>query len=88
VTPESVLLEVRYEEIVADLGSQARRIIAHCGLAWDERCLRFHETARPVLTASAAQVRRPIYGDAIGRWRAYEAHLSPLIEALGPALDA
>jgi tetratricopeptide (TPR) repeat protein len=88
VTPQSVLLEVRYEELVSDLEGQARRIVAHCGLAWDARCLLFHETLRPVLTASAAQVRRPIYGDAIGRWRAYEAHLSPLIEALGPALDA
>jgi tetratricopeptide (TPR) repeat protein len=84
VLPAGRILEVQYEDVVADLGGQARRIIAHCGLAWDARCLAFHNTERPVRTASAAQVREPIYRSAIGRWRAYEKHLGPLKEALGP----
>ena len=82
VLPEGRMLEVRYEDVVADLESQARRIIAHCGLPWDDRCLSFHETDRPVRTASATQVRQPIYTSAVGRWRVYEAQLGPLLEAL------
>jgi tetratricopeptide (TPR) repeat protein len=82
VLPEGRMLEVRYEDVVADLEGQARRIIAHCGLPWDDRCLSFHETDRPVRTASATQVRQPIYTSAVGRWRVYEAQLGPLLEAL------
>ena len=54
------ILDVVYEDIVADLEGEARRIVAHCGLPWDARCLDFHSTERIVRTASAAQVRRPI----------------------------
>jgi tetratricopeptide (TPR) repeat protein len=82
VLPEGRMLEVRYEDVVADLEGQARRIIAHCGLPWDDCCLSFHETDRPVRTASATQVRQPIYTSAVGRWRVYEAQLGPLLEAL------
>ena len=82
VLPGGRMLEVRYEDVVADLESQARRIIAHCGLPWDDRCLSFHETDRPVRTASATQVRQPIYSSAVGRWRVYEPHLGPLLQAL------
>ena len=74
---------MRYEDVVADLDTQARRIISHCGLAWDDRCLSFHETDRPVRTASATQVRQPIYKSAIGRWRVYEEFLDPLLAELG-----
>jgi len=81
--PPGVMLEVQYEDIVADLEREARRIVAHCGLAWDERCLAFHKTERPVRTASAVQVREPLYGGAVGRWRVYEALLDPLLAALG-----
>jgi len=84
VTPEHILLQVRYEDVVADLEGQARRLVAHCGLEWDARCLDFHKTERRVQTASANQVRQPIYDSSIGIWRAYETHLGPLIEALGP----
>jgi tetratricopeptide (TPR) repeat protein len=73
VLPSGRILDVRYEDVVADLEGQARRIIFHCGLEWDKRCLAFHETERPVHTASAAQVRRPIYSTSIGRWDAYVA---------------
>jgi len=82
VLPPGRILDVRYEDVVADLQGQARRIIAHCGLPWDERCLSFHETDRPVRTASATQVRQPIYQSAVGRWRAYQKHLRPLLSSL------
>ena len=72
VLPPRRMLDVRYEDVVADLEGQARRIIAYCGLPWDDRCLSFHETDRPVRTASATQVRQPIYSSAVGRWRVYE----------------
>ena len=78
------VLDVRYEDVVADLEGSARRIVAHCGLEWSDACLDFHETDRPVRTASATQVRRPIYTSSIGRWRRYERHLGPLLRALGP----
>ncbi len=82
VLPAGSILDVRYEDVVADLEGQARRIIAHCALPWDERCLAFHETNRPVRTASATQVRQPIYNSAIGRWRVYEEFLGPLLKEL------
>ncbi len=82
VLPAQAILDVRYEDVVGDLEGQARRIVAYCGLPWDERCLSFHETERPVRTASATQVRQPIYTGAIGRWRRYAEDLAPLLAAL------
>jgi len=82
VLPASVFLEVDYEALVADPEAQTRRLLAHCGLAWDPACLAFHETRRPVRTASAAQVRRPIYRESIGRWRLYGDLLTPLLTEL------
>ena len=67
VLPAGRMLDVRYEDVVADLEGEARRILVHCGLAWDARCLAFHQTERPVRTASDSQVRQPIYRNAIGR---------------------
>ena len=84
VLPPGVMLDVRYEDLVDDLEPQARRIIAHCGLDWDPRCLDFHRSERPVSTASAAQVRQPIYRSSVGRGRAWKDYLQPLLEALGP----
>jgi tetratricopeptide (TPR) repeat protein len=83
VLPADVLLEVRYEDMVADLDTQARRIVAHCGLTWDAACLQFHKTPRAVHTASVIQVRQPIYRDSVGRWRPDAALLRPLLAALG-----
>ena len=83
VLPAAAMLNVRYEDVVADLKTQARRIISYCGLPWDDRCLAFYQTKRPVRTASATQVRQPIYKTAIGRWRVYEKELGPLLSALG-----
>jgi tetratricopeptide (TPR) repeat protein len=81
--PPGRILDVHYEDVVANLEGEARRIIAHCGLAWDSRCLAFHETERLVMTASAAQVRREIYRSAIGRAQACKAFLGPLVAELG-----
>ncbi len=76
------VLDIAYEDVVADLEGAARRLVDHCGLAWDAQCLDFHNTERPVRTASAAQVRRPINRDSMDRWRHYEAHLGPLLATL------
>ncbi len=78
VLPTGTILDVRYEDMVADLEGQTRKLLAHCGLAWDERCLAFYETRRPVRTASATQVRQPIYTSSLARWRVYEEFLAPL----------
>ena len=85
VLPPGVMIEVQYEKVVADLENQARRIIAHCGLHWDDACLAFHKTQRVVRTASVNQVRQPIYRSSVGRWRPYEAQLQPLLHALAGA---
>jgi tetratricopeptide (TPR) repeat protein len=82
VLPAGWMLEVRYEDLVHDVEREARRIVSHCGLDWDDACLAFDTTARNVRTASFAQVRRPIYGTAVARWRRYEQHLGPLLAAL------
>ena len=83
VLPSGVMLEVQYEQLITDLEAEARRMVAHCGLSWNETCLSFQATQRPVRTASAVQVRQPIYRSSIGRWRPYARQLGPLIEALG-----
>jgi tetratricopeptide (TPR) repeat protein len=83
VLPPGRVLDVQYEDTVADLEGQARRIVAHCGLPWDDRCLSFHKTERPVRTASLAQVRQPIYKSSVDRWRVYEEFLGPLLKELG-----
>lgn len=80
--PPGSILEVNYERLVDDVEQGARQIISHCGLEWDDRCLDFHSTKRVVQTWSFAQVRRPIYRNAIGRWRRYENHLGPLVAGL------
>jgi hypothetical protein len=82
VLPADRFLLVNYEDVVDDLDSQARRIIAFCGLPWDDRCLTFHENASAIATPSAAQVRQPIYRSALGRWRAYGPLLAPARETL------
>lgn len=83
--PASHFLDVDYEAVVADLEAEARRILGFLGLPWDNSCLRFHETERPVRTASVNQVRQPVYRSSAGRWRAHAAQLGPLLAALGAA---
>ncbi len=77
------VLEIRYEELVMNPDTIVHSLIAFCGLDWDDRCLRFHETKRLVTTASYGQVREPLHARSVGRWRKYERHLAPLIAALG-----
>jgi hypothetical protein len=57
-------------------------LLAHCDLEWDDACLSFYKTDRPVKTASAAQVRQPIYKGSVQSWKRYETQLAPLLEAL------
>lgn len=75
-------LTVRYEELVTNPEPVIRRILSHCGLAWEDRCLAFHEQTAAVTTASAVQVRRPIYTASVGAWRRYASELQPLMQAL------
>jgi hypothetical protein len=78
---------VFYENLVRDPESEIRRMLAYCGVAFEETCLRFHETERGVRTASSEQVRRPIYTEALEQWRNFEPWLGPLKSALGPVLE-
>jgi len=82
VLPKGAMLEVQYEDVVDNLEGQAKRIVEYCGLEWDDACLAFHKTERSVRTASASQVRQPIYKSSVGRWRAHEAQISPLLQEL------
>jgi hypothetical protein len=82
VLPAGRILDVSYEDTVADVESVARRIVAHCGLPWDSACLDFHRTERIVRTSSATQVRKPIYTSSVGRRHAYGELLAPLLAEL------
>ena len=80
------VLRVQHEALVDDLEGQVRRILHHCGLPFEDGCLRFHETRRSVRTPSSEQVRRPISKDGVDQWRAHEAWLDPLKAALDDTL--
>jgi tetratricopeptide (TPR) repeat protein len=75
-------LDVAYEDVVADVESQARRLIDFVGLEWDPACLQFHATRRIVRTASLVQVREPVHTSSVGRWKKYERALAPLFQEL------
>jgi tetratricopeptide (TPR) repeat protein len=76
------VFEIRYEDLVADQEGQSRRLIDALGLPWDAACLAFHENKRWVRSASNWQVRRPLHGASVGRWKAYKEHLGPLERTL------
>jgi hypothetical protein len=76
------LHEISYEDLVADPRRHGAEMAQHCGLEWTDGAVDIHHNASVSLTASAAQVRRPIYGSSSGRWRSYRRHLEPLIRAL------
>ena len=76
------LLEVDYEETVADLEGVARKLVAWCGLAWEPSCVEFHRAKRPVRTASAVQVREPVFSTSVGRWKHYEQDMTSLFTRL------
>jgi hypothetical protein len=78
---------VNYEDVVADLDTQVKRILDYCELPFEEACLRFHETDRAVKTASSEQVRKPIYASSVNLWKNYEPYIDELIEILEPLLQ-
>jgi hypothetical protein len=82
--PKGMMLTVNYEVMIVHFEDQAKKIIQHIDLDWNENCLRFYENERNVKTASLTQVRKPIYSTSVGRWKKYEDHLKPLILELGP----
>jgi len=79
---------VFYERMVEDTEAEVRRLLARCGLPFEEACLRFYDNERAVRTASSEQVRRPIFREAVDHWRHYEPWLGPLKNALGTVLTA
>ena len=83
VLPAKLLLEIQYEDLVNDFAAQARQILEHCGLTWNDACRSFYRTPRMVKTASALQVRQPIYATSLDKWRVYADLAAPLRAALG-----
>lgn len=81
------VLRVQHEDVIDDLEGSVRRILDHCGLAFEPACVEFHTNKRSVRTPSSEQVRRPIFRDGLDQWRAFEGQLSPLRNALGDALE-
>jgi hypothetical protein len=80
--PEGTILDVDYELLVSDFENQVRRIVAYCNLEWDDAYLSFHKVVRPVRTASASQVRQPLYATSVKKWRPSDEILQPLLSAL------
>ena len=76
------MLEIDYEDTVANQVEQTEKLLDFAGLSWDDRCLNYHQTERLVRTASVTQVRQPIYGRSVERWRHYEKMLEPLLARL------
>ena len=81
------VLRVMHEDVVENLETQVRRLLDHCGLPFEDACLRYWETARAVRTPSSEQVRRPIFRESVEQWRSFERWLAPLKTALGPVLE-
>ena len=82
VLPEGFMTVVQYEDVVADTEKEARRLIDFLGLPWNDKCVDFHKSDRPVKTASVAQVRKPIYKTSVERWKKYGPGLQPLVDAI------
>ena len=78
-------LDVAYEDVTSELEREARRIVEYLGLPWEDACLAFHRNSAAVSTASAIQVREPVYRRSVDRWRRYESQLQPTIEVLRDA---
>jgi hypothetical protein len=81
------VLRVRHEDVVEDLEGSVRRLLDHCGLAFEPACIAFHKTERSVRTPSSEQVRQPIFRDGLDQWKKYEPWLDPLKAALGDAVE-
>jgi tetratricopeptide (TPR) repeat protein len=78
----NALYVIRYEDLVARPEESAQRLLKYCNLPWDRACLEFHRLQTPVTTASATQVRQPLYATSVGKWRHYERQLAPLTQML------
>lgn len=78
MTSPAAILQLGYEELIADQIGQTRRLLEFCGLEWEPGCVQFHRNPQASTTASAAQVRRPIYDSSVSQWRHYESQLTPL----------
>ena len=76
------IYDISYEALVADLETGTRGLLDFCQLEFQPTCLEFHKTSRTVRTASAIQVRKPVYSSSVDSWRHYEKHIGPLINAL------
>jgi hypothetical protein len=84
-----VIHEISYERLVADQASESRKLLAACGLDWEDACLEFHRNPTATTTASASQVRRPIYDSSLTQWRHYEQQLDGLrIQLQAAGIDA
>jgi len=88
VLPAGTILDVAYENVVDDIEREARRMVAFCGLPWDDRCLHFQRAGRFIQTASAVQVRQPLFRTSVGRWRRFEFGLGALLDELRELLPA
>jgi len=80
-----VIHAVNYEELVADIEAESRRLIDVCDLDWQPQCLKFYENPEASTTASTVQVRQPVYQSSVGKWRQYSDQLAPLINVLDKA---
>ena len=77
------ILDVRYEELIADPRAWVEKVLEFCGLEWEDACLNFHRSSRQVITASYDQVRKPLYKSSVARWKHYERQLEPISRILG-----
>ena len=82
------ILKVQYEDVVADVDTQVRRILEYCELPFEQACVDFHQSDRTVRTASSEQVRQPIYASGLEQWKNFEPHLVSLKGVLGPELTS
>ncbi len=87
VLPEGTILDVRYEDIVNDHEKESKRLADYIGIPWDASCLNFHHSKRAVNTASAIQVRQPIYKTSMNRWQKYKPYLKPLLDEIGDLVE-
>ena len=87
VLPSGSIYNIQYENLVDNTEKEARALLEFCNLDWSDQCLEFYKNKRNIRTASVTQVRQPIYKSSKQRWKKYEKHLSPLIEALGSKIS-
>ena len=88
VLPAHTMITIRYDDLVENFASSARRLVEHCGLTWSDACLEPQRRLGLVKTASAVQVKQPVHQKSVAAWENYRIHLLPLIEALGESYDA